>query len=131
MKLTEIKSKRNNKSKKDYYFGNIEHDTLSNEAYRKVLFTSANMQLVTMSIKPNEEIGMETHENGAQFVRVEKGKARFTVNKQTFNAEKDDAVIIPQGAKHNVENIGDSELKLYLIYSPPEHDENTIQKTKP
>lgn len=130
MKLIEIKNK-NTETRKNHYFGSIEQDTLSNDNYRKVLFTAKNMQLVVMSLKPEEEIGMETHENGAQFVRVEKGSAKIVIGDNTFNAVEDDAVIIPEGTKHNIVNTGDGELKLYLIYSPPEHEDGTIQKNKP
>lgn len=130
MKLYEIKNKTK-KSTKEHYAGSIEQDTLSNGSYRSVLFTAENMQLVAMSIKPNQEIGMETHEQGGQFIRIEKGKARFIIDGQVWDATDGFAVVIPQGTPHNVINTGKDDLKLYAIYSPPEHPEGTVQKDKP
>lgn len=126
--LTELK---NNKKEKDHYFNNINEDTLKNKNYRNVLFTGNNLQLVTMSLRPEEEIGMETHENGDQFIRIEKGKAKIIIDGKTYKATDDDAIIIPQGKEHNVINVGEEELKLYALYAPPEHDKGTLQKTKP
>lgn len=127
MKLFEIQGK----AKENHYFNDIEKETINNKNYRKVLFTSDNMQLVAMSLKPKEEIGMETHENGAQFIRIEQGEAKFIIEGQTHNAKNDDAIIIPQGKKHNVINTSDTDdLKLYAIYAPPEHEEGTVQKNK-
>lgn len=128
MKLLEIKN--STKKKEDHYFGNIKKETLNNENYRKVLFTSNNIQLVTMSLDPNEEIGLETHKNGAQFIRVEKGKAEILVGKKKHNATDGDVVIIPEGMSHNVTNIGNVDLKLYLLYAPPEHEDGVVQTNK-
>lgn len=112
------------------YLGSIEEETLKNTNFRKVLYTGPNSQLVVMSLKPNEDIGMETHEGHDQFIRVDKGKAKFVVGNQEQEGGDGFAIVVPSGAKHNVINIGNEDLKLYTIYSPPEHPDGTIHKTK-
>lgn len=113
------------------YIANIESATLDNTDYRRVLFTGNKMQLVLMSLKPGEKIGVEVHKTHDQFIRLEKGQARVTLNEEITILMSDDVVIIPAGVKHNVENISDEELKLYTIYAPPEHEEGTVQVEKP
>lgn len=114
------------------YHTNIEEATKENSYFRKVLFTGKYSQLVVMSLKPGEEIGNEIHNNVDQFFRIEEGKAKVVVanGKEEFIVEEDDVFIIPAGTWHNVINIGDGELKLYTIYSPPNHPDGTIHKTK-
>lgn len=114
------------------YHTNIEEATKENNYFRKVLFTGKYSQLVVMSLKPGEEIGNEIHNNVDQFFRIEEGKAKVVVanGKEEFIVEEDDVFIIPAGTWHNVINIGDEELKLYTIYSPPNHPDGTIHKTK-
>lgn len=119
--------------KKDanWFAGNIEETTLSNDLYRNVLFTGTNLQLVVMSIEPGEEIGLETHESGDQFIRIESGTGEFVVDGNSQPASDGDSVLIPAGVEHNVINAGDQPLKLYALYSPPEHDPDTkIDKKK-
>ncbi len=112
------------------YFVNIEDETKDNNDYRRVLYTSKHSQLVVMSVEPGDEIGEEVHELD-QFIRVEKGKAKVILNKTEEREIEDDwAVIIPAGVWHNVINTGDKPLKLYTIYSPPEHKDGVVQKTK-
>ncbi|MCK5095752.1 MAG: cupin domain-containing protein [Candidatus Pacebacteria bacterium] len=111
------------------YLTNIEKATLENEDYRRVLYTAKNSQLVLMNIKPGDEIGMEVHELD-QFIRIEKGKAKVILDGEEHSAEDDWAVVIPAGTDHNVINTGDMDLKLYSIYSPPEHKDGTIHPTK-
>lgn len=114
------------------YIAHIEEQTLSNEAYRRVLFTAPNLQLVVMAIPPSVEIGMETHEDGDQFIRVEAGEATVTLGDTSTVLREDDIVIIPAGTAHNVVNTSATEtLKLYSIYTPPEHPDGTLQETKP
>lgn len=114
------------------YYGNIENITEKNNHYRKVLFTGKYQQLVVMSIKPGEEIGSEVHKKIDQFIRVESGKGIIIVNSREYKVKDGDSVIIPAGARHNVKNIYKSNpLKLYTIYSPPEHKPGTVQKNKP
>lgn len=112
------------------YVGDIEEETIKNKYFRKVLFTAPNSQLVVMNLKPKEDIGEEVHELD-QFIRIEKGKAKFVLDGEEYKVEDDWAVVIPAGTKHNVINTSeDEELKLYTIYSPPEHEDGTIHKTK-
>ena len=112
------------------YVANIEKETVKNKYFRKVLFTAPNSQLVVMSLKPGEEIGEEVHKLD-QFIRVEEGKAKFVLNGKEYRAEDDWAVVVPAGTKHNVINISRTKaLKLYTIYSPPEHKNKTVHKTK-
>ncbi len=113
-----------------YYIGNIEKETLENENFRKVINTSEKSQLVLMSIPPKEEIGMEIHNEHDQFIRIEQGKALIILDGEEFKIEDDFAVVIPAGTEHNVINIGDEDLKLYTIYSPPEHPDGIIHKNK-
>jgi mannose-6-phosphate isomerase-like protein (cupin superfamily) len=113
------------------YRGNIEELTLRNENFREVLYTAKNCQLVLMSLKPGEEIGMETHEGNDQFFRFEKGMGKVIIDGTEYQVGNGDAVIIPQGAQHNVMNISQTEmLKLYTLYSPPHHKDKVLRKTK-
>lgn len=109
----------------------LEIETEKNGNFRKVLFTGSHMQLVLMSLKPEQEIGMETH-NGDQFIRVDKGAAIAILDGVESTLEDGDAVVIPKGVKHNIINKSDSnDLKIYAIYSPPEHPDGTVVKEKP
>lgn len=110
------------------YKTNIENETLNNENYRKVLYTAKKMQLVVMTLQKGETIPMEVHTEIDQFIRIEEGKAKVQVNDEFYNLEDDDVIIIPAGSKHEVKNMGDDKLKLYSIYTPPEHPEGTIHK---
>ncbi len=111
------------------YIINIDQETRSNEDYRRVLYTAKNSQLVVMSIAPGDEIGEEVHELD-QFIRFERGQAKILLNDEEYLAGEDFAVVIPAGVKHNVINIGEIDLQLYSVYSPPEHKDKTIQATK-
>lgn len=116
----------------EFFVGNIERITLDNNNYRKVLFTTSTQQLVVMSLKPNEEIGEEIHPNITQFIRIEKGSCDAVLNGRIFHMEDNDVVVIPPGTKHNIINTSSiNELKLYTIYSPPNHPKDMIQHTKP
>ena len=112
------------------YYGNIEEETLQNNNFRKVLYTGTHAQLVVMSLNPGEDIGMEVHATVDQFFRIEQGTAKFEIDGQIIEAGPDHAVIVPAGAQHNVTNLSDKTLKLYTIYSPPNHTEGTIHATK-
>jgi len=111
------------------YITNIEKATVENADYRRVLYTAKNSQLVLMSLKAGEEIGEEVHHLD-QFIRIEVGKCKVVLDGAESIMEEDYAVVIPAGTKHNVINIGASDLKLYSIYSPPEHKDGTVHKTK-
>ncbi len=113
------------------YFGSIEKETLRNNYFRRVLFTGKHAQLVVMCLQPGEEIGNEVHPNVDQFFRIEQGEATFVLNgKEKHTAKDGDAVIIPAGTYHNVINASKTQLKLYTIYSPPNHPDKTVHKTK-
>lgn len=110
---------------------NIEKDTVKNRNFRKVLYTSAHCQLVLMSLKPKEEIGLETHPDNDQFFRFEAGRGRVEIDGNKYVVKDGDAVVIPAGAKHNVINTSATdELKMYTIYSPPHHKDQIVRKTK-
>lgn len=111
------------------FITNIEKATLENTDYRRVLYTATHTQLVLMSIPPGEEIGMETH-GLAQFIRVEQGRAKVILDGVEHDIADDWAVVIPAGTAHNVINTGNEDLKLYSIYSPPEHKDGTVHHTK-
>jgi mannose-6-phosphate isomerase-like protein (cupin superfamily) len=115
---------------KSGYVGNIEEETLQNTNFRKVLHTGTHSQLVVMSLKPGEDIGMEVHPTVDQFIRIEQGHAKAILDGEEFDLPEEFVVIIAAGTKHNIVNIGDTELKLYTIYSPPNHPEGTVHATR-
>ena len=113
------------------FFTNIERDTLENENYRKVLYTSEYSQLVLMSLRPGEEIGMEVHPDNDQFFRIEKGQGKCIIDGNEYDLEDGVAIVVPAGSQHNVINVSDSdELKLYTIYSPAHHKDGIVRATK-
>jgi len=112
------------------YRGNIEKITLKNTFYRKVLHTTKNMQLVVMRLKPQEEIGVERHVKTSQFIRIESGKAKAIIGDKQYYLKDGDAVVIPPNSYHNIIAVGDEDLHLYTIYTPPAHSKNTKQKNK-
>ena len=110
---------------------NLEKETTKNNDFRRVLYTGKYSQLVLMNLKPLEEIGEETHDDVDQFFRFEKGEGKVTIDGVEHLVKDGDGVIVPAGAKHNVANISKSaDLKLYTIYSPPEHQDGTVRHTK-
>jgi mannose-6-phosphate isomerase-like protein (cupin superfamily) len=115
---------------------NIEADTLANENYRTTRWTGSNIQMTLMKIEPGHDIGLEVHEDGDQFLRVEAGTARVqmgpTKDDLSFDREVGDdwVILVPAGTWHNVTNIGDEPLKIYAIYGPPEHPQSTVHPTK-
>ena len=110
---------------------NIEQDTIENDNYRKVIFTTERTQLVLMSLNPGEEIGEEVHE-GDQFFRFEQGEGKMIIDGKETSVVDDTSVVVPEGASHNVINTSDTEdLKLYALYSPPQHKDGQVNKNKP
>jgi mannose-6-phosphate isomerase-like protein (cupin superfamily) len=113
------------------YVTNIEDDTLENSDYRRVLFTGSNIQLVLMTLQPGDEIGLEQHEGHDQFIRIEAGTGVAEIDGKKHALRDGVALVIPSGAKHNVINTSKSEpLRLYTLYSPPEHADGTVHRTK-
>jgi mannose-6-phosphate isomerase-like protein (cupin superfamily) len=112
------------------YITNIEKDSLENTNFRKVLYTAKNSQLVLMSLRPKEEIGAEVHTLD-QFIRIEKGTGKAVLDGVEHPLEDGSAVVIPAGTNHNIINTSPSEeMKLYTIYSPPEHQDGVVRATK-
>ncbi len=112
------------------YVENIEKLTLENEMFRKVLYTAPNSQVVVMAIQPGEDIGEEVHDLD-QFLRIEAGEGKAVLNGEEYPIEDDSAIVVPAGVRHNFINTSSSApLKLYTIYSPPEHRDGVIHATK-
>ena len=110
---------------------NIEKETLDNDNYRKVLYSGKHSQLVLMSLKPKEEIGMEVHPDNDQFFRFEKGQGKVVIDGNEYEVKDGSAIIVPAGAQHNVLNVSETEdLKLYTIYSPAHHKDGIVRATK-
>ena len=113
------------------YVTNIEDKTLKNNNFREVLKTTSRSQLVVMSLKPGEEIGMEVHHDVDQFLRIEAGNGKAVLDGKDYPLEDGTAVVVPAGVKHNFINTSkDRDMKLYSIYTPPEHPDGTLHATK-
>jgi len=109
---------------------NIENDSLENENFRKVLYTAPNSQLVLMALQPKEDIGEEVHELD-QFLRIEQGEGKAVLNDIEYPISDGSAIVVPMGVKHNIINTSDSiVMKLYTVYSPAEHQDKVVRKTK-
>ncbi|MFA5916907.1 MAG: cupin domain-containing protein [Candidatus Gracilibacteria bacterium] len=110
---------------------NIEKETLENNNFRKVLYTGKHSQLVLMSLKPLEEIGMEVHAENDQFFRFEQGQGKCIIDGNEYAVSDGSAIVVPAGANHNVINISATEsLKMYTIYSPAHHKDGIVRITK-
>ncbi|HLN45380.1 MAG TPA: cupin domain-containing protein [Candidatus Sulfotelmatobacter sp.] len=113
------------------YVTSLEEATRKNDDFRRVLYTGKYSQLVLMSIRAMEQIGEETHDDVDQFFRFEEGQGKVIIDGKEHSIKDGDGVIIPAGAKHNVLNTSKTEsLKLYTIYSPPEHQDGVVRHTK-
>jgi len=113
------------------YVTNIEKDSLENDNFRKVLYTSSHSQLVLMSLLPGEDIGAEVHEQLDQFFRVEAGTGKAVLNGVDYPLEDGSAVVVPAGVDHDIVNTSSTEkMKLYTVYSPAEHKDKVIRTTK-
>jgi len=117
------------------YAVDIEQATLANDTYRTTLWTGKHLQLTVMSIRPGDDIGLEVHPDNDQFVRVEQGRGRCqmgpTRDDLPFDQEVSDgwAILVPAGTWHNVINIGDDDMRVYVLYGPPDHLPGTIHTT--
>ncbi len=113
------------------FISNIEQDSRENANFRKVLYTGKHSQLVLMTLKPKEEIGMEVHPDNDQFFRFEQGNGKCVIDGNEYQVSDGTAVVVPAGAQHNIINTSDSEeLKLYTIYSPAHHKDGIVRATK-
>jgi len=113
------------------YVVTLEKETEKNTDFRRVLYTAKHSQLVLMNLKPGEEIGEETHEDIDQFLRFERGEGKVIIDGVEHRVKDGDGVVIPSGARHNVINSSKRmNLKLYTIYSPPEHQDGVVRHTK-
>ena len=117
------------------YVANIEDLTLRNENFRTTIWTGTQLQATLMTIQPGEDIGLEVHDDHDQFLRIEQGSAQVVMGPtstelESWDAEADFAIFVPAGSWHNVINTGESALKLYSIYAPPEHAQGTVHVTK-
>lgn len=113
------------------FFQNIEKETLENTNFRKVIYTGKGAQLVLMSLKPKEEIGLEVHNENDQFFRFESGQGKVLIDGNEYEVSDGMAIIVPMMAEHNVINTSETEdLKLYTLYSPPHHKDGTVHATK-
>lgn len=113
------------------YIKNIGDEAIGNDNFRKVVYTAKYCQLVLMSLKPNEDIGEEVHDNVDQFFRFEQGEGKAVLDGVEHEIKAEFAVLVPAGTKHNIINTSDTNpLKLYTIYSPPNHQDGIIHATK-
>lgn len=113
------------------YHSNIEDLTKNNTFFRQVLYTGKYTQLVLMNLKPGEEIGKEVHGSVDQFFRFEDGEGKVIIGETEYLVKDGDVVIVPAGSLHNIINTsGSVDLKLYTLYSPPNHPDGTVHKTK-
>lgn len=113
------------------YKENIEQLTIENTNFRKVLYTGEHMQLVLMTLKPGEDIGLEVHTENDQFFRFEKGEGKVIVGETEYVVGDGDTVIVPSGTSHNIINTSEVEtLNLYTIYSPAHHKDQIVRTTK-
>ena len=109
----------------------IEVAAKGNNMFRKVLYTSQHMQLVLMTLKPNEDIGEEIHDNTDQFFRIEAGVGICSINGHKHPIKDGDAIIIPAGAKHNIINTDSTKtMSMYTLYAPPHHKDGIACATK-
>ena len=113
------------------FHSNIEKSTLENDNFRKVLYTGKHSQLVLMSLKPKEEIGLEVHADNDQFFRFEKGQGKCIIDGNEYSVSDGTAIVVPAGANHNIVNVSETEsLKLYTIYSPAHHKDGIVRASK-
>jgi mannose-6-phosphate isomerase-like protein (cupin superfamily) len=111
------------------YVQDIESLAIKNEEFRRVLYTAKYCQLVLMALKPKEEIGAEVHKLD-QFFRVEEGSGEAVLDGVRTAIRAGFAVVVPAGTNHNIINTGDAPMKLYTIYSPPNHRDGVVHHTR-
>jgi mannose-6-phosphate isomerase-like protein (cupin superfamily) len=113
------------------YKADVQKLAAENDFFRKVLYTARGGQLVVMSLRPSEDIGMEVHHDVDQFFWIVKGTAKAVLNNEQSQVATGEALIVPRGTDHNIINASSSEpLKLFTVYTPPNHPDGTVHKTK-
>lgn len=112
------------------FHGDIEELTLANDNFRQVIYTAPHCQLVLMSLKGGEEIGLETHDSVDQFFRFESGKGEALIDGKKYEVKDGTALIVPVGSEHNIINTGEGPLKMYTIYSPAHHIDGRVHVTR-
>lgn len=124
-------AKRYKEDDKGFDVRNIEEETIANEDFRRVLYTGKNEQLVLMSINAGDDIGMEVHSDVDQFFRIEEGEGKLVIRDEgDFPLTAGSSILVKQGTAHNIINTGSKPLKLYTVYSPPNHPPDRVQTTK-
>jgi len=119
-----------NNPKKHMMKENILEKAQTNQDFRRVIMTGQENQVVVMSLEPDQDVGMEVHEDLDQIVVCVEGFGEVVIDGEREELAPQDLVFVPQGTRHNITNTGDTDMKLYTIYSPPEHDPGTIHQTK-
>lgn len=112
------------------FMADVEELTLGNTDFRRILYTSKELQLVLMAIQPGEDIGEEVHDDVSQFFRFEAGAGEVWIDGVCHPVKAGDVAVVPSGARHNIKSVGTVPLQLYTIYSPPEHIDGTVHKTR-
>ena len=112
------------------FVDDIEDAAKENAAFRHVLYTGGQMQIVIMEIKQGEEIGEEVHKDRDQFFRIEKGKGEVWIDRKVTKIKADMAIVVPAGARHNIKNTGNKSMKLYTLYAPPNHRDGVVHRTR-
>jgi mannose-6-phosphate isomerase-like protein (cupin superfamily) len=115
---------------KGFIATDIEQITEDNRDFRRVIYTGKHLQLVLMSLLPGEEIGEEVHTTHDQFFRIEKGHGMVSIDGVESKIGKNDAIIVPAGARHNIINTGEKALRLYTLYAPPQHRDGFVARTR-
>lgn len=108
---------------------NIETLATQNDKFRQVLYTAKHCQLVLMALSPKEDIGAEVHQLD-QFFRVEEGSGEVVLNNVRTPIGAGFVVVVPAGARHNIINTGTVPMKLYTLYSPPNHRDGVVHATR-
>jgi len=111
-------------------YNDVQRSALENNSFRKVLFTNKHSQVVLMSLPPGEDIGREVHETGDQVLVFVKGAGRAVVGNETHDIGAGDMFAVPAGTEHDFINTGAEPLKLFTVYSPPEHPDGVVHASK-
>ncbi|HEX8163010.1 MAG TPA: cupin domain-containing protein [Pyrinomonadaceae bacterium] len=113
-----------------FYAGDVAELARRNENFRQVLFTTGRSQLVLMAIRAGEEIGEETHDEVDQVLAFVQGEGEAVLGGERRAVSAGSVVVVPAGTRHNFITKGDATLKLYTVYTPPEHPDGTVHRTK-